>query len=62
MQYTLNSATFVGGFLANFEAPENRNANTGHANASVYCIGPQYEFETPVKHKNSNSTNLSITK
>lgn len=62
MQYKLKKATFVGGELANFDAPENKNAKTGHANAKVYAIGPQYELETPVKHKNNNSTNLSTTR
>lgn len=62
IQYKLKKATFTGGLLANFDDPENRNANTGHANAKVYCIGFQYVLATPVKHRNNNSTNLSTTK
>ena len=62
MQYKLKNDTFVIGDFANFDEPENRNAKTGQAKASVYAIGPQYEFETPVKHKNNSSTNLSTTR
>ena len=43
----------------NLDEPENKNAKTGHASARVYCIGPQYEVPTPVKHKNKISRTLS---
>ena len=41
--YILNKVTFLLFVEANSELPENRNANTGHANANVYINGPQYE-------------------
>ena len=48
--------------MTNSEAPENKNANIGHANANVYWNGPQYEYETPVKIIKSISTILSTAK
>ena len=54
--------TFLFFVDANSELPENKNANIGHANASVYCIGPQYEYDTPVNSINKNSTILSTAK
>ena len=47
---------------AYLDEPENKNANIGQANASVYCIGPQYDVEIPVKIIISISTIRSITK
>lgn len=46
----------------NLEENEKQNAKTGQARANVYFIGPQYDKDIPVKHRNNNSTNLSITK
>ena len=48
--------------FTNFEFPEKRNANIGQANAKVYCIGPQYDDDIPVKIIINISISLSITK
>ena len=48
--------------FVNLEGPEKRYANTGQASANVYINGPQYEEDTPVIPKNTNSTILSTTK
>ena len=55
----LNNVIFCFWLPANFDENANKNANTGHASAKVYFIGPQYDTEIPVKHKNNTSTILS---
>lgn len=61
LQYKYRNDNFIFDDVTNLEAYENKKANTGHANANVYVIGPQYEYDIPVKHRNKSSTNLSTT-
>lgn len=54
----INESLILSDFV-NDEEPENKNAKIGQAIASVYCIGPQYDNDIPLKNRNSNSTTLS---
>ena len=54
----MNDSLILSDFV-NDEEPENKNAKIGQAIAKVYCIGPQYDNDIPLKNMNNNSTTLS---